>query len=113
MRIQILPLPSVMVGDDMDEPFALVIDQWEGTPAESAAWAEFGLSCCALAVLTTPYTVEIVDRYADAAPAAGDADAERFADECARQLARKHGGWYPDRTASPQHVEGLSDEGQS
>ena len=29
MRIQILPLPSVMVGDDLEEPFALVFDQAE------------------------------------------------------------------------------------
>jgi hypothetical protein len=68
MRIQILPLPSLMVGDDMEEPFALLVDQWEGTPAENAVMKEFGLACGARAVMTTPFTAEILDQHAEMGP---------------------------------------------
>jgi len=73
MRIQILPLPSVVVGDDVEEPFALVIDQWE-TDADASdatrtmramAWQQFREECGARALIATSETVEVVDRYAE------------------------------------------------
>lgn len=76
MRIQILPLPSIVVGDDVQEPFALIIDQWPGdlNPPSSAetelteeAFNTFAGACGAKAVLFVKDTVEIVDRYAESA----------------------------------------------
>lgn len=79
MRIQILPLPSVMVGDDLAEPFALVVDQcryddpnlMSPLVAEAAQgrWKRFAEECGARTVLVTDETVEIVDRFADPDPA--------------------------------------------
>ncbi|MFC4006613.1 hypothetical protein ACFOY2_05230 [Nonomuraea purpurea] len=69
MRIQILPLPSVMVGDDMEEPFAIVVDQCpKGIVSEwfAGQLTDFAKDCGGKAALVTPETVEIVDRYADA-----------------------------------------------
>lgn len=67
MRIQILPLPSVMVGDDMDEPFALIVDQHDSAVDEQTAeeWQRFKTNSGARALLVTPDTVEVVDRYAE------------------------------------------------
>lgn len=67
MRIQILPLPSVMVGDDMDEPFALIVDQHDSVVDEQTAeeWQRFKTNTGARALLVTPDTVEVVDRYAE------------------------------------------------
>lgn len=68
MRIQILPLPSVVVGDDVEQPFALVIDQWKSPlPPEEvmAGWYRFRDECQARAILVTEETVEVVDRYAE------------------------------------------------
>lgn len=67
MRIQILPLPSVVKGDDVEEPFALVVDRFEWPIDDSALerWQKFKDMCGARAVLVDPGTVEIVDRYAE------------------------------------------------
>lgn len=71
MRIQILPLPAVVVGDVVDEPFALVVDQ---CPAEvvSEFFAgqvnSFAEECGAKASLITSETVEMVDPHAEPAP---------------------------------------------
>lgn len=66
MRIQVLPLPSTVVGEVVEEPFALIIDQWsEGVSADyDDQWKGFAADCGARAVLATPQTVEVVDRYA-------------------------------------------------
>lgn len=65
MRIQILPLPSVVVGDDVQEPFALIVDQWpEG--AYDSSLQGFADMCGAKAVWVRSETVEVVDRYAEA-----------------------------------------------
>lgn len=70
MRIQILPLPAVMVGDNLEEPFALVIDQCphnlQTTPssvrdAQLAEWAKFASDCGASAFSVFDDTIEIVD----------------------------------------------------
>ena len=67
MRIQILPLPSVMVGDDMEEPFALIVDQWSDGAYDSSLQG-FADMCGAKAVWVRPETVEIIDRYAETTP---------------------------------------------
>jgi hypothetical protein len=75
MRIQILPLPSVMVGDDIEEPFALVVDQAEDG-IHKELLGEFARQCGAKTFIDLPQTVEIVDRYAETPPqseAAADA----------------------------------------
>lgn len=71
MRIQILPLPSVVVGDDVQEPFALIVDQYDADVDEQMAegWRTFKENCGARALLITPDTVEVVDRYAESASA--------------------------------------------
>lgn len=67
MRIQILPLPSVVVGDDVQEPFALIVDQHDSDVDQQTAdeWHQFKTSAGARALLITPDTVEVVDRYAE------------------------------------------------
>ena len=103
MRIQILPLPAVMVGDDLQEPFAVIVDQFEWPIDESASakWRQFKEQCGARAVVVDPGTVEIVDRNAEpaaepkpqqpqvsvSAPDLVDVDAK----EIARDLARAMG----------------------
>jgi hypothetical protein len=68
MRIQILPLPTVVKGDDVTEPFALIVDRHEGTheriAEDASVLARFMYDCGALALLVTKETVEVVDRYA-------------------------------------------------
>src|SRR5687768_2366602 len=67
MRIQILLLPSIVNGDDVEEPFALIVDQ---VPAATRAevdgetWQRFREQCGAKALLVTSETVDVVDRYA-------------------------------------------------
>src|SRR5690606_8536630 len=42
MRIQILPLPTVVNGDDVEEPFALVVDQCQSglySEQDAKGWA--------------------------------------------------------------------------
>lgn len=75
MRIQILPLPSVVVGDNVEEPFALIVDQHDSDMDQQTAdeWQRFKDSAGARALLITPDTVEVVDRYADAQPAPSEA----------------------------------------
>ena len=70
MRIQILPLPSVVVGDDVEEPFALIVDQHDSDVDQQTAdeWHQFKTSAGARALLITPDTVEVVDRHAETAP---------------------------------------------
>lgn len=65
MRIQILPLPSNVVGEVVEEPFALVVDQVEEATDETHLeyWSKFGAQCGARSTLVTPATVEVVDRY--------------------------------------------------
>lgn len=75
MRIQILPLPSVIVGDNVEEPFALVIDQAGETASldNQAIYADlttFAINCGARATYMTADTVEIVSPYADVEPRA-------------------------------------------
>jgi hypothetical protein len=69
MRIQILPLPAVVVGDVVDEPFAIVVDQFNNERlnigGEMAGWDAFREACGARALHITEDTVEIVDRYAE------------------------------------------------
>lgn len=81
MRIQILPLPSNVVGEVVEEPFALVVDQYEGASDETSLeyWSKFGAQCGARSTLVTPATVEVVDRYAEPARVEQDPVA-RFAD---------------------------------
>ncbi|KAB8186894.1 hypothetical protein FH608_046235 [Nonomuraea phyllanthi] len=76
MRIQILPLPAVMVGDDLEEPFALVVDQCRYDDPNlmsphvadvmARRWREFAQECGARSVIITDETVEVVDGYAEA-----------------------------------------------
>ncbi|WP_068925003.1 hypothetical protein [Planobispora rosea] len=69
MRIQVLTLPSVVVGDDVEEPFALVVDQVHDRirdEVEGEKWRLFRDQCGARALLVTSETVEIVDPYAAA-----------------------------------------------
>jgi len=70
MRIQILPLPSAVVGDDAQEPFALIVDQHNADMDETTAdaWRTFKDNAGARALLITPDTVEVVDRYAETTP---------------------------------------------
>lgn len=70
MRVQILPLPSVVVGDNVEEPFALIVDQHDSDMDQQTAdeWQRFKDSAGARALLITPDTVEIVDRHAEPAP---------------------------------------------
>ncbi|MEU6709975.1 hypothetical protein ABZ897_00735 [Nonomuraea sp. NPDC046802] len=105
MRIQILPLPSVMVGDDLEEPFALVMDQAdEGVHKELLG--EFARQCGAKTYVVVPQTVEIVDRYADPAPSP-----EPLGYVVARAVEGE--GWTsgsriePDREATRRHMAEL------
>lgn len=66
MRIQILPLPSVTVGDDTQEPFALIVDQWPDGAYDSSLQG-FADMCGAKGVWVRPDTVEVVGRYAEPA----------------------------------------------
>lgn len=79
MRIQILPLPTVVKGDDVEEPFALVVDQCKsGLYAERDAqeWAGFKEAIGARGILVTPETVEVVDPRA----VSGASEIDRLAD---------------------------------
>jgi hypothetical protein len=64
VRIQILPLPSIVRGDDMEEPFALVFDQIEDDAPKLLLY-EFARQCGAKTHVMVPQTVEIVDPYAE------------------------------------------------
>ncbi|MEV7013307.1 hypothetical protein [Streptosporangium sp. NPDC051022] len=79
MRIQILTLPSVVVGENVEEPFALIVDQCGPVtvPASNDAeiWQRFKQDCGARAILVTDETVEIVDPYLQHV-----ADADHFDD---------------------------------
>ncbi len=83
MRIQILPLPSAVLGEVTAQPFALVVDQYDGptTEEEFDRWNHFKQGCGAEAVLVTPGTVEVVDRTTEPAapqePVPGNAEALR------------------------------------
>jgi hypothetical protein len=93
MRIQIMPLPAELVDDRLQEPFAIVVDQFE-YPIDgsvTARWQQFKEQCGARAVLIDPGTVEVVDQYADDDPVT-DQHIDRFADEVARRLARQARG---------------------
>ena len=88
MRIQILPLPTVVKGDDVEEPFALVVDQCKSglyTEQDAQEWAGFKEAIGARGILVTPETVEVADRYADPATfeidRLGDYLLKYFADE--------------------------------
>lgn len=70
MRIQILPLPSVVVGDDVKEPFGLIVDQCDTNAVDASEWTRFAEECGACSILITPETVDVVDRYAEAPEAA-------------------------------------------
>ncbi len=65
MRIQILPLPSVVVGEVVEEPFALIVDEFDGLPseAEAAQWSKFAKDCGARAVAFSGKTVDVVNPY--------------------------------------------------
>jgi hypothetical protein len=67
MRIQILPLPSVIVGDNVEEPFALIVDQWPDGAYDSSLQG-FADACGAKAVWVRAETVEVVDRHAETQP---------------------------------------------
>lgn len=66
MRIQVLPLPSVVVGDDVREPFGLIVDQCDTNAIDADRWTRFSEECGAYSILITPETVDVVDRYAEA-----------------------------------------------
>lgn len=66
MRIQVLPLPSVVVGDDVREPFGLIVDQCDTNAVDVGEWKRFAEECGACSILITPETVDVVDRYAEA-----------------------------------------------
>lgn len=66
MRIQILLLPSVVVGDDVREPFGLIVDQCDTNAIDADRWTRFSEECGACSILITPETVDVVDRYAEA-----------------------------------------------
>ncbi|GHE33436.1 hypothetical protein GCM10017673_40480 [Streptosporangium violaceochromogenes] len=74
MRVQILLLPSVVVGDSLEEPFALIVDQHTAASDDVTPWEQFKADCGARAVLVTSETVEVVDRYADPTPEADHTD---------------------------------------
>ncbi|MEU4574847.1 hypothetical protein [Nonomuraea sp. NPDC023979] len=89
MRIQILPLPTVVKGDDVEEPFALIVDQHDVDMDEQTAeqWDRFKTSAGARALLIVPDTVEVVDRYAEPAVAKDD-DADRIREQARRAIER-------------------------
>lgn len=69
MRVQVLRLPCVVVGDVVEEPFALVVDE-AVPPAEMPDWAremsgitwrQFAEECGARSVIVTPDRVEVVE----------------------------------------------------
>ncbi|MDH2424773.1 hypothetical protein [Sphaerisporangium sp. TRM90804] len=65
MRIQILPLPSNVVGELVEEPFALIVDECDELGEGGVtAWSRFKDECGARAIVFTAETVEVVDRYA-------------------------------------------------
>lgn len=62
MRIQLLLLPlEDLDGDRSEQPFALVVDQYDGMPTENdmEVWERFREKCGARAGVLTPDTVEI------------------------------------------------------
>ena len=61
MRIQILTLPPAMVGDDMEEPFALVFDQID-EDVNKELLHEFARQCGAKTHIMLPQTAEVVDQ---------------------------------------------------
>lgn len=72
MRVQILPLPTLMNGDHLEEPFALIIDR---CPADAfdelnEQGKQFKESAGARALLVTSDTVELVDPYSAQVPPA-------------------------------------------
>lgn len=66
MRIQILLLPSVVVGDDVREPFGLIVDQCDTNAIDADRWTRFSEECGACSILITPETVDVVDRWTEA-----------------------------------------------
>jgi hypothetical protein len=58
-----------MVGDDLQEPFALIVDEFDGSVigGDVERLHTFGEQCEARAVLAVQETVEVVDRYEDTA----------------------------------------------
>lgn len=101
MRIQILPLPSVVVGEHTQEPFALIVDEWPGnlnppssveTELSEGAFNTFARACGAKAVLFVKDTVEIVDRYAESASdAVAVREFERLDDFLLLNFDNEHG----------------------
>jgi hypothetical protein len=70
MRIQILELPAVVVGDDVTTPFALVFDQCppvdqEGNYPDDERMANVTTAVGASGFFATSQTVDIVDRFQD------------------------------------------------
>lgn len=65
MRIQILELPTVVVGDDVTTPFALIFDRcpMQALTGEPLGAREFAVSMGAAGYFCTPETVEIVDQF--------------------------------------------------
>ncbi|MFN2636868.1 MAG: hypothetical protein ABR585_07580 [Gemmatimonadaceae bacterium] len=90
MRIQILPLPSIVVGDDVQEPFALVFDQADDS-INKELLASFAHLCGAKNHIIVPQTVEVVDRYAGLAVVDQHAATPATAHELHRQADRETG----------------------
>ncbi|MGW4422543.1 hypothetical protein [Streptosporangium sp. NPDC004631] len=65
MRIQILLLPSVVVGKVVREPFGLVVDQCDTSAVDAGEWKRFAEECGARSILITPETVDVVDRWTE------------------------------------------------
>lgn len=60
-RIQVLELPQTVIGDVVETPFLLVIDEFTGDPEESSeAWARIREQSGARAMLVTAETVDVV-----------------------------------------------------
>ena len=66
MRIQLLLLPLVEIDENRhDQPFALVVDQYDGATSEerleqdAVAWGAFARECGARSIMVTPETVDV------------------------------------------------------
>jgi hypothetical protein len=59
-RIQILPLPDTVTGEQVRTPFAVIVDQAYGFNADDiAAWQQFRDDCSASAILVTDRRIDV------------------------------------------------------
>lgn len=59
MRLRVLPLPTQVVGDVTETPFALVIDGWGSS--QMGPWVDFRDRCGARAILVSDQRIDLDD----------------------------------------------------